>query len=36
MIKAGLKGCLIFFSVNSKPIDANNILDIQRHLINWK
>ena len=32
MKKTGLKGTVIFFSVDFNPIDTNNILDIHRCL----
>ena len=33
MTKTGLKGVVIFFSVDFNPIDTNDILDIHRYLM---
>ena len=33
MKKTGLKGIVIFFSVDFDPIDTNDILDIQKYLM---
>ena len=36
MQKTGLKGIIIFFSVDFNPIDTNNILNIHKYLMKGK